>query len=125
MTVQALAEIEAIGPRLVAVAGNMDPPDLRLPLSASVATPGGSITVLHDAGTAAGRLARMRRQFPDAVAVVFGHSHVPLHERDSGGFQIFNPGSPTDRRRAPHHTMGLARADETGIEFELIALDGT
>jgi predicted phosphodiesterase len=47
---------------------------------------------------------------------------VPLHERD-GDFQIFNPGSPTDRRRQPWHTMGLARAVAGGVEFELVRLD--
>ena len=68
--------------------------------------------MVHDAGPAAGRLARLRRRFPGADAVVFGHSHIPLHERDSdAGFQIFNPGSPTDRRRQPRHTMGLGRAE--------------
>jgi predicted phosphodiesterase len=58
---------------------------------------------------------------------VVGHSHVPLHERAPGGrrgrFQIFNPGSPTERRRAPRHTMGLARVDDGHVEFELLALD--
>ena len=64
------------------------------------------------------------RRFPDADAVVFGHSHIPLHERDPAtGFQIFNPGSPTDRRRQPTHTMGLARIGEDGaVSFELIDL---
>ena len=61
-------------------------------------------------GRRRGRLERMRRRFGDrADAVVFGHSHLPLHERAADGFQIFNPGSPTERRRAPAHTMGLAR----------------
>ena len=77
--------------------------------------------VVHDAGPAAGRLARMRRRFPDADAVVFGHSHIPLHERD-GDFQIFNPGSPTERRRAPSHSMGMARVEDGRIEFELVEL---
>ena len=64
----------------------------------------------------------MRRRFPDADAVVFGHSHIPLHE-EAGGFQIFNPGSPTDRRRQPAHTMGLARVEEGRVRFEILALD--
>ena len=72
-------------------------------------------------GPAAGRLARLRRRFPDADAVVFGHSHIPLHERE-GDFQIFNPGSPTERRRAPRHSMGLARVEGGAIEFELVTL---
>jgi predicted phosphodiesterase len=65
----------------------------------------------------------MRLRFPEADAVIFGHSHIPLHERSAGGFQIFNPGSPTDRRRAPRHTMGLARASDGAVGFELVNLD--
>ena len=123
MTVEALAEIEAIGPPLRAVTGNMDGWDLRarLPDVDEVRAGGAKLAVLHDAGPAAGRLARLRRRFPEADAVVFGHSHIPLHERD-GDFQIFNPGSPTDRRRAPAHSMGIAHADGGRIEFELISL---
>jgi predicted phosphodiesterase len=81
-----------------------------------------TLGVIHDAGPAKGRLKRMRREFPEADAVVFGHSHMPLHESE-GGFQIFNPGSPTERRRAPGHTMGIAEVDAGTIEFELIELD--
>ena len=69
-----------------------------------------------------GRLGRLRRRFPGADAVVFGHSHLPLHEAGDG-FQIFNPGSPTDRRRAPGHTMGIATARDGRLDFELVALD--
>jgi predicted phosphodiesterase len=76
----------------------------------------------HDAGPARGRLPRMRRRFPAAVAVVFGHSHIPLHE-EADGFQIFNPGSPTERRRSPAHTMGLAHVEEGRVSFELVTLD--
>ena len=64
----------------------------------------------------------MRMAFPDCEAVVFGHSHIPLHE-ERDGFQIFNPGSPTDRRRQPIHTMGIATAEDGRVEFELVALD--
>jgi hypothetical protein len=64
----------------------------------------------------------MRERFPDAAAVVYGHSHIPLHQQ-SDGFQLFNPGSPTDRRRQLSHTMGLARVEDGRVTFELIALD--
>ncbi len=64
----------------------------------------------------------MRRRFPEADAVVFGHSHIPLHER-TDGFQIFNPGSPTERRRAPRHTMGLAEVEGGRVVFRLVELD--
>ena len=60
--------------------------------------------------------------FPDADCVIFGHSHMPEYQI-AGSFQIFNPGSPTERRRAPGHTMGMARAQDGRVEFELVALD--
>ncbi len=79
----------------------------------------------HDAGPAAGRPARQRHAFPDCDAVIFGHSHIPLHESavEAGFvFQLFNPGSPTDRRRQPHHTMGIARVDGPDIGFAHLRL---
>jgi predicted phosphodiesterase len=77
--------------------------------------------MIHAAGPAAGRLSRLRTAFPRCQAVVFGHTHMPEHgEQD--GFQMFNPGSPTERRRAPLHTMGLARIADGAIAFELLAV---
>jgi predicted phosphodiesterase len=67
-------------------------------------------------------MARLRRRFPGADAVVFGHSHMPLRERADDGFQIFNPGSPTERRRAPRRTMGAARIEDGDVTFEHVAL---
>jgi predicted phosphodiesterase len=83
---------------------------------------GTRIAMIHDSGPAAGRMARMRRRFPDADAVVFGHSHIPLYETGPDGLQLFNPGSPTDRRRQPLHTMGLAQARDGAVHFELVTL---
>jgi uncharacterized protein len=124
-TVDVLRMFEALGPPVAAVHGNVDAPELRalLPATRIVEADGARIAMVHDAGPAKGRLARMRRRFPDADAVVFGHSHIPLYERADDGFQIFNPGSPTDRRRQPWHTMGLARVRARDkIEFELVEL---
>jgi uncharacterized protein len=117
-------ELRAIGPELAAVHGNVDTPELRraLPEARSVDAGGARIAMVHDAGPARGRLERMRARFPDADAVVFGHSHLPLHERHDE-FQLFNPGSPTQRRRAPAHTMGLARVERGRVRFELVRLD--
>jgi predicted phosphodiesterase len=56
------------------------------------------------------------------TAVIFGHSHLPLHETAADGFQLFNPGSPTERRRAPWHTMGLATVQDGLVSFELVRL---
>ena len=107
-----------------AVQGNADDAAVRaaLPVTAIVRAEGARIAVVHDSGLARGRLARLRSRFPDADAVIFGHSHLPLHERADDGFQIFNPGSPTERRRAPARTMGIARAHAGKLTFELVAL---
>jgi uncharacterized protein len=118
-----LAELEELGPPVAAVRGNVDSDELRgrLPAEREVRAGGARIAMVHDAGPRRGRLRRLRHRFPGADAVVFGHSHIPLLERD-GGFQIFNPGSPTERRRAPSHSMGIARADGGRVAFELVDL---
>ena len=73
--------------------------------------------MVHIPGPAAGRAARLRAAFPDCDAIVYGHTHVPEVTRD-GGVWILNPGSPTERRRAPGHAMLLleveAGADPAG-----------
>jgi uncharacterized protein len=109
-TAAVLDELEALGPPVRAVLGNVDrDPALhgRVPETLELAVEDARFAMVHDAGPAKGRLERLRLRFPGADVVVFGHSHIPLHERD-GAFQIFNPGSPTDRRRQPRHTMGIA-----------------
>jgi uncharacterized protein len=125
VTAEVLAELRALGPPVEAVHGNVDDAQVRrlLPSARLVTVAGARIAMVHDGGAAAGRLERMRRRFADADAVIFGHSHIPLHERDeASGFQIFNPGSPTDRRRQPTHTMGQARVQDGELSFELIEL---
>jgi uncharacterized protein len=117
--VSVLSELEALCPVVFGVFGNVDEPALwqRLPETLAVEVGGRTVGVVHDAGPKGGRLARLRARFPEADAVVFGHSHLPLHEEE-GGFQIFNPGSPTERRRAPRPSMGLLHAEPNGLRFE-------
>jgi putative phosphoesterase len=125
MTLEVLWEIEAYGP-VAAIRGNVDDWDARrkLPERRVVEAGGARIGMIHDSGPASGRFGRLRNAFPDVDAVVFGHSHIPLHETDAeAGFQIFNPGSPTERRRSPRHTMGEAVVTEGRVEFSLIDLD--
>jgi putative phosphoesterase len=121
---EVLRGLEALGPPVHAVHGNVDGPDVRqlLPEVRALDLDGVRIVMVHDAGPADGRLKRLRRRFPDADAVVFGHSHRPLHETGDG-LQIFNPGSPTDRRSAPQHTMGMAEVAGGQARFELVTLD--
>jgi uncharacterized protein len=122
-TLAILRELELVTRRIHAVHGNVDEPELRrrLPGRRLIDLAGHRVAVIHDAGPARGRLERLRSTFPDAEAVVFGHSHVPVHER-AGGFQIFNPGSPTERRRARQKAMGLMRVTPDRIAFEHVWL---
>lgn len=107
-----LDELTAWSP-VHAVRGNNDGLDVAIwgaPDTLLLDLGGLSVAMIHDSGPAAGRPTRLRRMFPDAALVVFGHSHIPLNEVHDGQ-RIFNPGSPTDRRRQPRGTMGLIQIE--------------
>ena len=93
-----------------AVLGNNDV-TLRLPERLEVELDGVKVAMVHDSGASSGRVGRLRRWFPDADVVVFGHSHLPWQEVDPGGQLHLNPGSPTERRRAPTKTVGWLELD--------------
>jgi putative phosphoesterase len=119
-----LEQLKGYG-EVAAVHGNADDPTVRalLPARLELELAGARLAVVHDGGRREGRLERLRAWFPGAGAVIFGHSHLPLHETAGDGFQIFNPGSPTERRRAPRRTMGIARIDRGRLELKLVAVD--
>jgi uncharacterized protein len=107
-TAAVLDELSGYAP-LLAVLGNNDGPDVAdwgAPETLQADLDGLQVAMLHDSGAAPGRLRRLRRQFPDAGLVVFGHSHIPLDE-SGDGLRILNPGSPTDRRRQPRGTLAV------------------
>jgi len=111
-TASVLAELAEYAP-VTAVVGNNDRPDVAewgAAETAQLDLDGLRVAMVHDSGPAAGRLARMRHRFPAADLVVFGHSHIPL-DQSASGLRIFNPGSPTDRRRQPHGTLGVLEID--------------
>jgi putative phosphoesterase len=115
-TADVLYELNEYAP-VRAVVGNNDGPDV----AAWGAEPtlqldigGLRVAMIHDSGQAAGRLHRLRRAFPQAALVIFGHSHIPLDAADEM-LQIFNPGSPTDRRRQPHGTLGVLRIESGSL----------
>jgi putative phosphoesterase len=116
--------LRALGPPVHAISGNVDGAAVRrlLPERLELELGGARIGMLHIPGPAGGRLERLRRAFPRCDAVIFGHTHMPAHEAADDGFAIFNPGSPTERRRAPAHTMGIATVHDGAVEFELLAL---
>jgi putative phosphoesterase len=107
-TADVLRELADYAP-VHAVLGNNDGTDVAewgAPPTVEIDLAGLRVAMVHDSGQATGRLRRLRAAFPAADLVVFGHSHIPLDHSD-GGLRIFNPGSPTDRRRQPHGTLGV------------------
>jgi uncharacterized protein len=111
-TAAVLDELSEYGP-VRAVLGNNDAPDVAswgAEPALELDVDGLPVAMIHDSGQATGRLQRMRRAFPRAQLVVFGHSHIPLDQAGQG-LRIFNPGSPTDRRRQPHGTLGVLRVE--------------
>ena len=104
-----------------AVRGNLDPPEAELPEVLQFEFGGVRIAMIHDSGRKKGRRNRMRRRFPEARVVVFGHSHIPWLD-DEEGLMLLNPGSPTDRRRQPVHTFALLRVEVGKVLAEVLAL---
>ena len=123
-TAAVLDELAQYAP-VTAVAGNNDGPDVTAwgaAQTAELTVAGLRVAMVHDSGPAANRVARLRRGFPAADLVVFGHSHIPL-DMSGYGLRIFNPGSPTDRRRQPAGTIGVLRIDEGRLaEAAIIAV---
>jgi putative phosphoesterase len=117
-----LRELEAFAP-VEAVFGNMDEPALQeaLPERRVVALEGMRIGMVHVPGERAGREERLRSWFPGCEAVVYGHTHVPQLELHRGVW-ILNPGSPTERRRAPHRSLIVLDATETGLSARLVKI---
>jgi uncharacterized protein len=118
-----LEELRALGPPVAGVCGNMDEPALKeaLPRERVVEAGQMRIGMVHVPGPAVSREARLAARFPDCQAVVYGHTHVPQVER----FQhlwILNPGSPTERRSAPVHSMLVLEIRRSRITPELVTL---
>jgi uncharacterized protein len=119
-----LDELSSYAPVRVAL-GNNDRPDVeawgatetvRLDLD------GVRLAMLHDSGPRPGRELRMRRRFPDADVVVFGHSHIPIDATTPDGLRLFNPGSPTWKRRQPLPTFGSLMVRDGRVRSRIVEL---
>jgi hypothetical protein len=122
-SVAALDELRALGPPVEAVRGNADEAALRtaLPERLVVEVEQVRLAMLHDAGRRDGREARLAGLFPGCDAVVYGHTHQPQVARFAGTW-ILNPGSPTERRRAPSRTFLLLQVEGVTIRPRLVPL---
>jgi len=122
VTVETLRQLERLG-AVAGVVGNMDEPRLHklLPERRVVEVGGARIGMVHISGRLDGRAQRLVSMFPDCDAVVYGHTHlaeVTLH----GDCWVLNPGSPTERRRAPARTMLELEIDAEELVPKLIRL---
>jgi uncharacterized protein len=118
-----LGALRAVAP-VHAVLGNNDVElAAALPETVELELGGVRLAMLHDSGARRGREARLRRRFPEADLVVFGHSHIPWNAPGVDGQILFNPGSATQRRRQPHRTIGVLRLGRGTRRAELVAVD--
>jgi len=104
------------------VRGNMDPAVRGVPNRKIVEVRGYRIGLIHGWGAPETLEERVLEAFRNERldCLVFGHSHYPAcHHRE--GILLFNPGSPTDRRRAPYRSVGILELGER-IEGRIISL---
>jgi uncharacterized protein len=122
MTAAVLEELQRLAP-VLAVAGNADEPALKESLPRTRVVQVGSVRIgmVHIPGRAAGRAERLAAKFPDCAAIVYGHTHVPELVEHAGTW-ILNPGSPTERRRAPERSMLLLRIEGGSLEPRFVGL---
>ncbi|KEI43956.1 metallophosphoesterase family protein [Saccharopolyspora rectivirgula] len=122
---QLLEELRSASHHLVGVHGNNDGPELRqqLPEVARLELGGLRFAVVHETGPAKGRERRCDERFPDTDVLIFGHSHIPWDSTTPNGMRLLNPGSPTDRRRQPHHTYMTAELADGELDVHLHRLD--
>lgn len=116
-TPEVVAQLATLAPVHVA-RGNNDGPEIGTP-QVLLTLAGVRTVVVHDTGAAAGRMPRLRRRYPDADLVVFGHSHIPWDQAHEG-LRALNPGSPTDRRRQPHGTVMVVELAGAVREVRLV-----
>lgn len=112
---EVLDELRGFAP-VQAVLGNNDHELVGLlPETLVLDLEGVEVGMVHDSGPSTGRAGRLHRRFPKADVVVFGHSHIPWDETGVDGQLLFNPGSPTERRAQPHHTLGTLDVEDGAV----------
>ena len=123
VTADLLHELSGFAPTHAVLGNNdVDPSLAYLPETRLEIIGGVRVAMVHDSGPRSGREARMRRRFPEADVVVFGHSHIPWNGPGLDGQLLFNPGSPTERRAQPRHTLGVLDLDAGRVVRSEIAV---
>jgi uncharacterized protein len=118
-----LDDLGAHAPVHAVLGNNYDATLAHLPERLELDLAGVRVAMIHDSGARKGRERRLRRWFPDADLVVFGHSHDPVDAEGIEGQRLFNPGSPTQRRRQPQPSYGIVDlADGRITRHEVVRL---
>ncbi len=116
-----VAEYLSSRKELIAVCGNMDSPEIQktFPRKRVVEIMGFKVGLIHGGGPPFGIEARIRGEFDEVDAIVYGHSHAPANHQTRDGY-FFNPGSPT-HSFIHRPSLGILRLGEK-IEGEIIKL---
>jgi len=96
------------------VQGNMDTMDVRdrFPRKEIIEVHGFRFGLIHGWGSPLGIERRIRSEFREVHAIIYGHSHRPSNHADDG-ILFFNPGSATGFRIAGSNSIGIVQiADE-------------
>lgn len=103
---------------LLCALGNSDKASLgaRIPEIGERVVLGHRIAVIHGWGSARDLVERIAQRIDCSkyALVIFGHSHFP-ELRSHAGTLFLNPGSPTEKRFAPHCTYAEVEVTEAGI----------
>jgi len=108
------------GREVKAVCGNMDYPSVRekLPEQLFFAAGGFNFGVIHGWGAPWGIEEKILAKTGRRDCIIYGHTHSPVC-RENDGVLFFNPGSPTDKRFAPHRSIGILEIDK-GVSGRII-----
>ena len=110
-----LRALDSLLPRKVeAVAGNMDPLEVRerFPIKKVIAVEGFRVGIIHGSGSGRGIENRISAEFSAVDCIVYGHTHHPVnHVKDRVLF--FNPGSATEHSYTSVNSIGILEFGET------------
>ena len=108
---------------LIAVHGNMDPPELRklLPEQRVFEKLGIKFGLIHGWGAPSDLEQRIAMRFSDqgVSCIIYGHSHNGANQKYND-ILFFNPGSPTDRHYAKMNSIGYVTIENGEIAGEIV-----
>lgn len=101
------------------VTGNADTARIKEHFGATELFEAGGIRIgiVHGHGTKGTTESRALKAFEGEKVgcIIFGHSHIPLIKH-AGQTLLFNPGSPTDKRRQPLYSYGILEIEDGRLE---------